>query len=96
MDCQVIEESLLANHFIKVFKNIKGFENAASVYVKEIKTNIFLLFIILEDKSIKALIAQVNNFKKMNAIDSAEILFFLLIEKNEDLHYFEKYLQIKD
>lgn len=96
MDCQVIEKSLLASHFIKVFKNIKGFENAASIYVKEIKTNIFLLFIILEDKSIQALIAQLNDFKNMNAIDSVEILFFLLIEKNEDLHYFEKYFQIKD
>ncbi|HFK5529384.1 TPA: hypothetical protein ACGZ99_003465 [Elizabethkingia anophelis] len=96
MDCQVIEKSLLASHFIKVFKNIKGFENAASIYVKEIKTNIFLLFIILEDKSIKALIAQLDDFKNMNAIDSVQILFFLLIQKNEDLHYFKKYFQIKD
>jgi aspartyl aminopeptidase len=48
MDCQKIIKTLKHKDFIKISNNGEWFEDGAAVYVKEIKDNVFLLFVILK------------------------------------------------
>jgi len=96
MDCQKIVKSLKHKDFKKVPNKGEWFEEGAAVYAKEIKENVFLLFIILKDiqiENIQALIAHFDCFKSIGIKEPEQVMFYLSIKDKEDLHYFEKYLQ---
>ncbi|AZA83588.1 hypothetical protein C1637_14940 [Chryseobacterium lactis] len=96
MDCQKIIRTLKHKDFIKVANDGKWFENGAAIYAKEIKENIFLLFIILKDidiDNIQALIAHFDCFNSIGSKKPEQIMFHLSIKDKDDLHYFEQYLK---
>lgn len=99
MDCQKIVKTLKHKDFIKVANKGNCFEEGAAVYAKEIKDNIFLLFVILKDieiENIQALIAHFDSFSSIGLKEPEQVMFYLSIKDKEDLHYFEKYLKISD
>lgn len=99
MDCRKIVKSLNHTDFKKVPYKGNWFEEGAAVYAKEIRDNIFLLFVILKDieiENIKALIAHFDNFSSIGKKEPQQVMFYLSIKNKEDLHYFEKYLKISD
>ncbi|ASE61137.1 hypothetical protein EGY07_09540 [Chryseobacterium indologenes] len=96
MDCQKIIRTLKHKDFIKVTNEGKWFEDGAAIYAKEIKDNIFLLFVILKDidiENIQALIAHFDSFGSIGLKKPEQIMFYLSIRDKEDLHYFEQYLK---
>ncbi|MBV8327387.1 hypothetical protein [Chryseobacterium sp.] len=96
MDCQNIIRVLRHKDFIKVDNNGICFENGATIYAKEIKNNIFLLFVILKDieiENIQALIAHFDSFSSIGLKEPEQIMFYLSIKDKDDLHYFEQYLK---
>ncbi|MCT2563810.1 hypothetical protein [Chryseobacterium herbae] len=99
MDCQKIVKTLKHKDFIKVPYKGNWFEDGATVYAKEIRDNIFLLFVILKDieiENIQALIAHFDSFSSIGMKEPEQIMFYLSIKNKEDLHYFEKYLKVSD
>ncbi|RNA62198.1 hypothetical protein D1631_09770 [Chryseobacterium nematophagum] len=96
MDRKKIVQILRCDHFTEVANNGIGFEEGATIYAKEIKENIFLLFIIskeIHSENIKALIANFDSFKSIGIREPKQIMFYLFITSNQDLHYFGKHLQ---
>lgn len=96
MDCRKIVRSLKADHFIRVPHQGDWFENGATIYAKEIRENIFLLFVILKEvdiENVRALIAHFDCFNSIGLKEPEQVLFYLSIKDKEDLHYFEKYLK---
>ncbi|UTX49450.1 hypothetical protein [Chryseobacterium sp. MA9] len=96
MDCQKIIKTLRHKDFIKVDHTGKCFEGGAAIYAKEIRENIFLLFIILKDidiENIQALIAHFDCFNSIGLKEPEKIMFYLSIKDKNDLHYFEQYLK---
>jgi hypothetical protein len=99
MDCQKIVKTLKHKDFVKVPNKGDWFEDGAAIYAKEIKDNIFLLFVILKDieiENIQALIAHFDSFGSIGLKEPEQIMFYLSIKDKEDLHYFEKYLKMPD
>ncbi|ROH99746.1 hypothetical protein [Chryseobacterium daecheongense] len=97
MDKQKILKTLRTEHFIKVPHKGDWFEDGAVIYAREIRENIFLLFVILKDvniENIQALIAHFDDFNSIGIKDPIQVMFYLSIKKKEDLHYFEKYLKV--
>ncbi|WP_110008859.1 MULTISPECIES: hypothetical protein [unclassified Chryseobacterium] len=96
MECQKIIKTLRHKDFIKIPNTGKCFEDGAAIYAKEIKKNIFLLFIILKDidiENIQALIAHFDCFGSIGLKEPEQIMFYLSIKDKNDLHYFEKYME---
>ncbi|MEF9478340.1 hypothetical protein ACR1PO_17810 [Chryseobacterium sp. RRHN12] len=96
MDCQSIIKTLRHKDFIKIPHTGECFEDGAAVYAKEIRENIFLLFIILKDidiENIQALIAHFDGFSSIGLKEPEQIMFYLSIKDKNDLHYFEQYLK---
>lgn len=96
MNKQDILKILSTEHFIKIVNKGDWFEDGAVVYAREIKENIFLLFVILKDvniENIQALIAHFDCFNSIGRKEPIQVMFHLSIKEKEDLHYFEKYLQ---
>lgn len=96
MNGQEIINTLKHKEFIKVVHNGDCFEDGAAVYAKEIKENIFLLFIILKDidiENIQALIAHFDCFDSIGLKEPQQIMFYVSIKDKNDLHYFEQYLK---
>lgn len=96
MDCQKIIKTLRHKDFVKVSHTGKCFENGAAIYAKEIRENIFLLFIILKDieiENIQALIAHFDCFGSIGLKEPEQIMFYLSIKDKSDFHYFEQYLK---
>ncbi|WP_370898402.1 hypothetical protein [Chryseobacterium gossypii] len=99
MNCQKIVKTLKSDHFTKVVNKGDWFEEGATIYAKEIKDNIFLLFVILKGidiENIQALIAHFDCFNSIGLKEPEQIMFYLSIKDKEDLHYFEKYLKVTD
>ncbi|NML68632.1 hypothetical protein HHL23_02310 [Chryseobacterium sp. RP-3-3] len=99
MDCHKIVKNLKYKDFIKVSYQGNWFDAGAAIYAKEIKANIFLLFVILKDikiENIQALIAHFDSFSSIGLKEPEQIMFYLSIKDKDDLHYFEKYLKISD
>ncbi len=96
MDGQKIIKTLRNRDFIKIPHAGECFEDGAAIYAKEIKENIFLLFIILKDidiENIQALIAHFDCFNSIGLKEPEQIMFYLSIKDKNDLHYFEQYLK---
>ncbi|WP_292010081.1 hypothetical protein [Chryseobacterium sp.] len=99
MESQKILKSLRSENFKKINNKGDWFENNASIYAKEINTNIFLLFIIMKDfpsENIEALIARFENFNSIGKHEPIQLMFYLSIKDRQDFHYFEKYMKIND
>lgn len=99
MDCHKILKKLKHKDFIKVSNKGEWFEDGAAVYAKEIKDNVFLLFVILKDieiENIKAVIAHFDCFGSIGLKEPEQIMFYLSIKNKDDLHYFERFLKISD
>lgn len=67
------------------------------IYAKEIKENIFLLFVHnpeLNNKSVRAMIAKFDCLENISLQEPKQLMFYLTLEKTDDLHYFEKYMNI--
>lgn len=99
MNHQKILKSLKTDQFIKIVNTGNWFESGSVIYAKEIKQNIFLLFVIFKDaqeEKIRALIAHFDSFSSIGAKEPKQIMFYLSIREKEDLHYFEKYLNVTE
>jgi len=99
MKGQKIVKALKHKNFIRVNNEGSWFGEGSTIYAKEIKENIFLLFVILKDiqiENIQALIAHFDCFGSIGTKEPQQIMFYLSIKDKEDLHYFEKYLKISD
>ncbi|WP_419870864.1 hypothetical protein [Chryseobacterium sp. CT-SW4] len=99
MDCQKILNSLKSENFIKINNTGGWFEKGTSIYAKEIKENIFLLFVVLKKlklAKVQALIAEFENMSSIGKEEPIQIMFYLSIKNREDFHYFEKYIKIED
>lgn len=97
MNNQKILKSLRSGHFTKIANKGEWFEDGSVIYAKEIKDNIYLLFVILKDserENVQALIAQFEDFNSIGKQEPKQIMFYLSIKDNKDLHYFEKYLAV--
>lgn len=94
-----IVKALKHKNFIRVTNEGSWYGEGAVIYAKEIKENIFLLFVILKDihiENVQALIAQFDYFSSIGIKEPEQVLFYLSIKDKEDLHYFEKFLNISD
>lgn len=72
-------------------------EDSSRIFAKEIRDNIFLLFVInndLQQESVKAMIAKFDSIERITLKEPKQIMFYLTLQKLEDLHYFEKYMNI--
>ncbi|MCS3529021.1 hypothetical protein [Chryseobacterium sp. JUb7] len=99
MDCKRIVKSLKQDQFTRVENNGKWFEDGSTIYAKEIRQNVFLLFVILKNieiENIQALIAHFDSFSSIGMKEPEQVMFYLSIKDKEDLHYFEKYMKISD
>ncbi|MFC4687120.1 hypothetical protein ACFO4P_09260 [Epilithonimonas pallida] len=97
MNCEKLQKSLKSESFLNVINNGKKFEKEAIVYAKEISHNIFLLFVILKGLDINKIYASIANFDCFESIgckDPIQLMFHLTINKKEDFHYFEKYVNV--
>jgi hypothetical protein len=99
MDHQKIIKTLRCSDFIKIKNEGGWFEDGDLIYAKEIKVNVFLLFIFLntqKTENIKALIAEFNDFNSIGKIEPLRIMFYLLMNENKDFHYFENFIKVSD
>lgn len=96
MNCEKIIQSLESDHFSKIENQCNWFKEGSTIYAKEIRENIFLLFVVLKDlkvENMRALIAEFDNMDTIGKKEPVQIMFYLSIKCKEDLHYFEKYLK---
>lgn len=96
MDWRKIVKKLESDHFAKIDNKAKWFEEASTMYAKEIRKNIFLLFVVVTEsptEDMRALIAHFDDFESIGRREPKQIMFYLSIKSEEDLHYFEKYLK---
>ncbi|WP_449398143.1 hypothetical protein [Chryseobacterium wanjuense] len=87
---------LKQKHFTEIKNRGTWFEEGATIYAKEIRNDIFLLFVILksmQSENIRALIAHFDSMKSIGIREPRQIMFYLSIKDQKDLHYFEKYLK---
>lgn len=95
MNCRNIVKKLESDHFTKIKNQGNWFEEGTTIYAKEIRKDIFLLFVVLKDlkvETMRALIAKFNGLENIGRTEPDRIMFYLSIKCKEDLHYFEKYL----
>lgn len=75
----------------------KWIETDSVIYAKEIKENVFLLFVInteFENESVRAMIAKFDCIENISRKEPKQLMFYLTLQKSEDMHYFEKYMNI--
>ncbi|SDI86272.1 hypothetical protein SAMN05421846_11631 [Chryseobacterium taeanense] len=99
MDCNKIIKKLKSCHFKEIISNKNWLEEDSTMYAKEIRPDIFLLFIMIKDpnaENTRALIAHFDDFKSVGITAPKQILFYLSIKSEKDLHYLEKYLKTKN
>ncbi|TDX86645.1 hypothetical protein [Epilithonimonas xixisoli] len=97
MNLAKLLQSLKSESFLKVQNEGVKFEKDAEIYAKEINQNIFLTFVILKDlkmKKIYATIASFDSFESIGRKDPIQMMFHININRKEDFHYFEKYVNI--
>ncbi|WP_407405381.1 hypothetical protein [Chryseobacterium sp.] len=92
-----IIELLNKNEFQKINNHFQIFDCESQIYAKEIKKNIFLLFIIKVAEHVekaKAIIAQFDSPENIGVKDPVQILFHLSIKEKKDLMYLDQYLKV--
>lgn len=96
MDCEKLVQTLKSDHFRKITNTGKWFEEGSAIYAKEIRENIFLLFVTIQNantENMRAMIADFDSFDSIGIKEPKQILFYLAVKSTQDLHYFEKYLK---
>lgn len=96
MDCRKIIHKLKSDHFVEIINKGKWFERVSIMYAKEIRQNIFLLFVIIKDsdsENMRALIAHFESVESIGIREPHQILFYLSIKNETDLHYLKRYLK---
>ncbi|MCQ9634263.1 hypothetical protein MP478_01615 [Chryseobacterium sp. WG14] len=96
MNRQEFIKILRSGHFSKIENKGEWIEEEALIYAKEIKINIFLLFIFLntpKSENTQALIAEFKDFSSIGKDEPLRTMFYLLMNENEDLHCFEKLIK---
>ncbi|ASK29167.1 hypothetical protein CEY12_03170 [Chryseobacterium sp. T16E-39] len=99
MNYQTIIKLIQCDQFTKVTNEGKCFEDATSIYAKEIGQNIFLVFITLQNDTTENIRAMIAHFEDLNSIglrEPKQIMFYLSIKDKNDLHYFDKYLKVPE
>ncbi|WP_307448368.1 MULTISPECIES: hypothetical protein [Chryseobacterium] len=99
MNCQQIVRTLKSEHFTRVIHQGICFEKDATVYAKEIKDHVFLLFIILKEAGIENVQAQIacfDCFQNIGFEEPEQIIFCLTIKDKKDLRHFETFLHASD
>jgi len=97
MNTTKILKLLKQDDFIEIPNHGKWIEENASIFVKEIKEEVFLLFVIDEstvNKSVRAMIAEFDGMDSISFREPKQLMFYLTLQKPEDMHYFEKYMNI--
>ncbi|WP_139222038.1 hypothetical protein [Chryseobacterium oleae] len=90
---------LRLSQFIRVNNKGEWFEDGDVIYAKEIKMNIFLVFIFLntsKKENIKALIAEFTDLKSIGKIKPLRTMFYLIMNENKDFHCFEHLIKTSD
>jgi len=96
MNRQEFIKVLRSGQFSKIENKGEWLEEENLIYAKEIKINIFLLFIFLntsESKNIQALIAEFKGFNSIGKGEPLRTMFYLQVNENEDIHCFEKLIK---
>lgn len=99
MNRQKIIKTLRCSDFIKINNDGEWLGDGDLIYAKEIKVNVFLLFIFLntpKTDNIKALIAEFKDFDSIGKIEPLRIMFYLLMNENKQFHYFEKFIKVSE
>lgn len=97
MDTKTMIKIFRANDFIKIINKSDRLIKGATIYAKEIRKNIFLLFVLEKEdcQKINALIASFDSLESIGISEPIQLMFFLSISKDEDIHFFEKYLKLQ-
>jgi len=93
MNQQEFIKVLRSGHFSKIENTGEWIEEEALIYAKEIKINIFLLFIFLntpKSENIQALIAEFDDFSSIGKGEPLRTMFYLQMNENKDFHCLEK------
>ncbi|MFL9832797.1 hypothetical protein [Chryseobacterium terrae] len=97
MNANTILKFLDQDEFSVIPNRGKWIETGSMIYAKEIKEDIFLLFVInpeLNNKSVRAMIAKFDSMENISLKEPKQLMFYLTLETTNDLHYFEKYMNI--
>ncbi|WP_333852075.1 hypothetical protein [Epilithonimonas sp.] len=95
MNIEKVLKSLQDYDFKKLINKSQKFEPGSTIYAKEIENEIFLLFVVLKNekpKDIHSFIAYFDSSEHIGVQEPKEVMFYHLISKVQDFHYFEKYL----
>jgi len=96
-ESQNIMKKLKQDCFKEIVHNGILFDEGASVYAKEIDENIFLVFTIKEDvdpENVQAFIAKFDSWGSIGKKEPIQMMFSLSIKHKDDLHYFEKFINV--
>ncbi len=96
MEYEAILLSLRDQDFQKVTNECETFEKDATIFAKEIRKNIFLLFVIHGSEQTATFRAFIANFDAIESIGKQEpiqVILYLTVTKKEDLHYLERYIK---
>jgi len=97
MNYENILKSLQSDRFTEVIDTGSNFEKGATIYAKEIRQNVFLLFVVIKRIRIKNIHVFIASFDRLESIgikEPLQTMFYLSITKNEDFHYFKKYIKV--
>lgn len=97
MNCNQILNLLRQDDFAEIPNHGKWIENNSAIYAKEIKENVFLLFVVnpdVENEAVRAMIAKFDNIESISRKEPKQLMFYLTLQKSDDMHYFEKYMNI--
>lgn len=97
MNSTNILKLLKHDDFTEIPNHGKWIESNASIFAKEIKEDVFLLFVVnheSENESVRAMIARFDCLENISVKEPKQLMFYLTLQKSEDMHYFEKYMNI--
>jgi len=97
MNSHKILKIIKDNDFAEIPNHGKWIDAQSAIFVKEIRDYIFLLFVINKDpqkNSVRAMIAKFDCIESISLREPQQLMFYLTLQKSEDLHYFEKYMNI--
>lgn len=97
MNSYKILQIIKDDDFTEIPNHGKWIESQSVIFAKEIRDNIFLLFVVNKDPqkdSVRAMIAKFDSIESISLKEPSQLMFYLTLQKSEDLHYFEKYMNI--
>lgn len=92
-----IIELLQSNDFLEIENKLSTFEIGSKIFAKEIKEDIYLLFIIMmveNVEKVRAIIAHFDCLESIGKKEPIQIMFHLTIKEKKDLQYLDQYLNV--